>query len=131
MFARYGVGPNQAFDGKYRIILMHDPYRFKDMDFDFPCAVFSGHLHGGMHSSLKHLQNCIGGELIISGGFRNGRRFLYAHVGQGSRSLGTNILSRMGVPLEHSIVTLGFSDFSRDSANSRGNLKGVGQEPFC
>jgi len=98
--------PKDAF----RIVLLHNPFHFKHIKEDFHGAVFAGHTHGGMHSAFRYAQILCPKVLPVQGGFQDGKKFLYVHRGQGSRSLGANLMSRMGVPLEHSIMTLYFQD---------------------
>ena len=71
--------------------------------------VFSGHTHGGQIGLLSLGLNATVMCLIGSpdhGLWRHGRNRLYAHRGQGFRSLSCNWVLRVGVPNELSLVAL-------------------------
>jgi len=96
----------------YRLILMHRPSDFKFLDSNIPSTTFAGHTHGGMIFWAKCIANTA--RLMASGLWQKRHNLLYVNRGQGSRSLGLNLLSRMNVSLEYSVYHL---HFQRKNAN--------------
>mmetsp|Transcript_29496 Transcript_29496/g.76161 ORF Transcript_29496/g.76161 Transcript_29496/m.76161 type:complete len:113 (-) Transcript_29496:360-698(-) len=93
-----------------RITLLHDPSGFEDIPKDIDTVVFSGHTHGGQVGLVS-----LGIPFTMVGKFTghpdfglwsNGLNSLYVHRGQGFRTMGGQLLMRVGVPLEHSQVVI-------------------------
>eukprot|EP01133_Synstelium_polycarpum_P011433 gene11433-13329_t len=96
-----------------RIAMLHDPGAFKFIPSDYGTLVFSGHTHGGQIGL-----NMFGINLSVVGMtgmpandlWKHGHNYLYVHTGQGCRSLMGNMILRVGVPTEDSLLQVYFEN---------------------
>jgi predicted MPP superfamily phosphohydrolase len=107
-----GTSLKPIAESRARIFLLHDPGAFRYVPPDCNALVLSGHTHGG-HVGFFFLGKPFRHWTIVrmighfdNGAWTKGTNVLYAHRGQGSRSLMANMVLRMGVPPEFSILHL-------------------------
>eukprot|EP01112_Ceratiomyxa_fruticulosa_P009727 TRINITY_DN254_c0_g1_i4.p1 TRINITY_DN254_c0_g1~~TRINITY_DN254_c0_g1_i4.p1 ORF type:complete len:470 (+),score=52.01 TRINITY_DN254_c0_g1_i4:503-1912(+) len=94
-------------EGAKRVFLLHDPGCFKFVPTDQEALVLSGHTHGGalglrslgIDFSLVKLSGVPDAGIFVCGS-----NTLYVHSGQGSRSLMGNMVLKLGVPTEDSLM---------------------------
>eukprot|EP01006_Ploeotia_vitrea_P054955 TRINITY_DN67938_c0_g1_i1.p1 TRINITY_DN67938_c0_g1~~TRINITY_DN67938_c0_g1_i1.p1 ORF type:complete len:498 (-),score=16.62 TRINITY_DN67938_c0_g1_i1:192-1685(-) len=98
-------------DAALSLFLLHDPKGFQYIPRDRGCITFSGHTHGGQvgftfgpnaHWSVVKAV----AKSPDQGLFRNGDNLLYVHRGTGFRSLSGNMVARVGIPNENSVMWL-------------------------